>query len=89
MELTFKPKDESGWRAPGHPSGPLPQMIIDALQHTADTQEVGVIDTKGQPEADIKELASALRRGARRLGRHVRIQTDQARHELRFQLAEK
>lgn len=86
MELTFVPKERSGWRGRGAPPLPVPDRIIDILTRTDGTGEVGVLDISGETEPDIHDLILTMRRGARQLGRRVRIQRTDGR--LLFQMAE-
>lgn len=87
MELSFLPKAESGWRGRGAPPREVPDTILQMLRHTEKTGEVGVIDTTGDTEEEIKDAISALRSGARQMGRRALTQRDKAKNVIRFQLA--
>lgn len=87
MELSFAPKDESGWRGRGAPRRDVPPKVLDMLRRTDETGQVGVIDTREDTDAEVEEMKSYLRRGARRLGRTLRLQHDEENHTIMFELA--
>lgn len=87
MELSFAPKTESGWRGRGAPRREVPQKVLDMLQRTDATGQVGVINTADDTAEEVAEMVSYLRRGARRLGRTLRLQHDEEDNVIRFELA--
>jgi hypothetical protein len=87
MELAFVSKTESGWRGRGAPRKHVPNKVLDMLRHTDTTDEVGVIDIRGDSDADVAEMKSYLRAGARQMGRTLRLQHDEENDQIRFQLA--
>ena len=86
MELSFAPKEQSGWRGRGAPRKQVPQKVLDMLRHT-DTGEVGIIDTRNDSAAEIREVMALLRAGARHMARNLRLQRDEDNHQIRFELA--
>lgn len=89
MELTFVKAEESGWRGRGAPRRKVPQDVLDLLTRTIDGREVGVLDTRGSDDSEIREALADLRAGARQLRRNIRIQQDADNHRIRFQLGAK
>jgi len=87
MELSFAPKEQSGWRGRGAPRKKVPDDILRVLRHTETTGDVGIIDVRDDTDADIREAKLALRAGARHMGRILRLQHDEEAHQIRFQLA--
>lgn len=86
MELALKKFEESGWRGRGAPRRVVPPHIVSMLQRAAASGEVGVISADGDSEEDVKAVLGALRAGARHINRRIRIQRDEAQHEIRFRL---
>lgn len=84
MKLTFLERSRSGWKPRGRPAAPVPPEILDVLEKTLDTGKVGVVDTRGDSPEDVAHLKQTLRRGARLLGRRVRLQEEQG--VVRFEL---
>lgn len=87
MELAFVPLEQSGWRGRGAPRKEVPPQTLDMLRRTTGG-EVGVIDTRGDTDAEIREVIAELRAGARQLHRRVKIQHDADHDRIRFQLGD-
>lgn len=86
MELTFVKAEESGWRGRGAPRRTVPQDVLDLLTRTLNSGEVGILDTRGSADSEIREALADLRAGARQLHRNIRIQHDADNSRIRFQL---
>lgn len=88
MELTLVKAEESGWRGRGAPRREAPPHIIELLQRAAATGQVGLISTDDLTDAQVREIAAALRAGGRQIGRRVRIQRDDDKAQLRFRVGD-
>jgi hypothetical protein len=58
------------------------------LQFARDSDQVGVIDIRGDSDADITEAVNALRAGARHMGHRINIQRDRQARQIRFRIGE-
>lgn len=87
MELAFAPMETSGWRGRGAPRRNVPEQILELLRRLARTDEVGIIDTRGDSDTEIAAVKAYLRAGGRQIGRRVLIQHDEDENRIRFRLA--
>lgn len=87
MELAFVPLEQSGWRGRGAPRKKVPTETLERLRRT-ERDEVGIIDTRGGTDAQVREVMAELRAGARQLGRRIRIQHDPEAFRIRFKLGD-
>lgn len=86
MELAFVRPEESGWRGPGAPRREVPAHIVEMLAYARNSGQVGVLDVRGDSEADVRTAVTALRAGARHMKHKINIQYDRQKRLVRFRI---
>lgn len=75
MEVEYTRRG-TNWRKRGRQPTEVPQALREALQRTYDQQEQGNIAHGGANQQEIKQVVSLLERGAKDMGKHLRVQWD-------------
>lgn len=86
MEVEFTPRGTK-WRKRGRQPAPVPDELVEALQRTYEHGRQGNISHGGATPREIQEVVSLLERGAKDMGKHLRVQTD--RIAIRFWVEDK
>jgi hypothetical protein len=86
MEVEFTPRG-TNWRRRGRQPAPVPPELVEALRVSYETQTQGNIPHGGAPQRELQQVVSVLERGAKDMGKHLRVQTD--RVAIRFWVEDK
>lgn len=85
MDVQFAPRGQ-GWKHRGRPPREVPPAITEILEKTYETRTQAIIPLNADFE-DVDNVISMLRRGAKNMGKHLRLQRTSA--ALRFFVEDK
>ena len=86
MEVEFTPRG-TRWRKRGRQPEPVPPALVEALRRSYEDEVQGNLAHGGATLREIKAVVALLERGAKDMGKHLRVQWDS--EAIRFWVEEK